>query len=145
MPASYVPRYDLSNELVGWPEVADAVAEELRGSPAGRRPIVGGCHYTSCAQLAFAARGRFAVRCPSPRTDQFDLFPGGDGSRSRGVDLLYLRDERFPFEAQTLYRCGAAATRRAIRIQRGGRTVRRFELQLCRDFTGLRAKRWPPR
>jgi 4-amino-4-deoxy-L-arabinose transferase-like glycosyltransferase len=140
MPASYVPRYDLSNELVGWSQVADRVS--LR---AARRPDlrVAGCHYTVCSQLAFASHGRFVVVCPSPRVDQFDFFAGGDGSRAGG-DLLYVWDERFAFGASKLYRCGAVRTLERVQVRRAGRVVRRFELQLCQGFGGLRARRWPP-
>jgi len=143
MPAGYVPRYDLSNELVGWPRVASAVDDAV--AKRGQRPTVAAaCHYTSCSQLAFAARGRFEVLCPSPRLDQFDLQPGGDGSARRGVDLLYVRDERFPFEADQIYRCRTTRAVERILIRRAGRVVRRFELQRCVAFAGLRAQTWPP-
>lgn len=144
MPRSYEPRYDLANELVGWPRVADAVARSLRRSAAGA--VAAGCHYTSCSQLGFAARGRFAVLCPSPRLDQFDLgTPGGDGSRRRGIDVVYVLDERFPFDARELYRCARVRDGEDLRIRRGGRVVRRIRLQRCEGFAGLRAERWPPR
>lgn len=143
MPASYEPRYDLSNELCGWDRVASAVAREIAHSQA--RTLAVGSHYTSCAQLAFAARGRFAVRCPSPRLDQHDFFPGGDGSSLRGVDLVYVKDPRFPFEAAALYRCADLEQLPAVEIRRAGRLVRRFELERCRGFAGLASDRWPPR
>jgi len=148
MPSAYVARYDLSNELRGWPAVAEAVAAALRrGSAArpGRTVLVAGCHYTSCAQLRFAAAGRFPVVCPSPRLDQFDLAGDGDGSRRRGVDLLYVEDERFPYPAATLYRCAGIVAEDAVEIRRAGRRVRRFALQWCLGFAGLKAQHWPPR
>jgi hypothetical protein len=144
MPQRYEPRYDLANELVGWPQVADAVARAVRST---RDPAVAAaCHYTSCSQLAFAARGRFEVLCPSPRLDQFDLStPEGDGARRRHVALIYVRDERFPFDAHELYRCAQVTAGEVLRIWRGGRVVRRFALQRCAGFAGLRAAQWPPR
>lgn len=144
MPKSYVPRYDLANELHGWPRVADAITRVAPTVRATRPLFIAGCHYTVCSQLRYAARGRYEVLCPSPRLDQFDFFPGGDGSVRRGIDLLYLSDERFPFAAQRLYRCASTRKVLALSIERGGRIVRRFELELCRDFRGLRARRWPP-
>lgn len=148
MPAGYVARYDLSNELRGWPEVAEAVVASLqRRTPrdSGRPVLVAGCHYTSCAQLRFAAAGRFPVICPSPRLDHFDFARGGDGSSRRGVDLLYIEDERFPYPAAELYRCERVVAERTLALRRAGRTVRRFGLQRCLGFGGLRALRWPPR
>lgn len=144
MPASYVPRYDLANELHGWPRIGDTVARWMLRARKSRPLLVAGCHYTVCSQLRFAAHGRFEVLCPSPRLDQFDFFPGGDGSQRRGIDLLYLRDERFPFSVERLYRCASAQTLQTLPISRGGRIVRRFTLVLCRDFRGLRALGWPP-
>jgi len=155
MPASYQPRYDLSNELRGWPAVADAVAASLRptggelavlasSGGSAKRELVAGCHYTTCAQLTFAARRRFEVVCPSPRVDQFDLEPGGDGSARVGVDLLYVLDERFPFDADLLYQCRRVERLREVAIHRAGRLVRRFLLERCVGFAGLRAQRWPP-
>jgi 4-amino-4-deoxy-L-arabinose transferase-like glycosyltransferase len=155
MPQSYVPRYDLANELYGWPQVARAVGRArlaLRRASPKRTVAAAACHYTSCSQLRYAARGvagerasRFEVLCPSPRADQYDLLPGGDGSQRRGIDLIYVLDERFPFAAETLYHCASTRTLERIAIRRGGRVVRRFALELCRDFGGLRATRWPPR
>jgi 4-amino-4-deoxy-L-arabinose transferase-like glycosyltransferase len=146
MPSSYIPRYDLSNELRGWDQVADRVAGVvIRRTQAAARPLkVAACHYTVCAQLAFAARGRFTVLCPSPRVDQFDFFPGGDGSEQIGIDLLYVKDERFPFTADKLYRCQTSTEEGFIEIHRSQRVIRRFELQLCRGYSGLRIKSWPP-
>jgi len=147
-PKSYVPRYDISNELYGWPQVASVVQHALKAHQdprsTARSVAAAACHYTSCSQLRFAARGRFEVLCPSPRMSQYDFFPGGDGSARRGIDLLYVRDERFPFDAATLYQCAEVQPAQALRLIRAGRVVRRFELQWCLDFQGLRATRWPP-
>ncbi len=141
MPAGYVPRYDLSNELRGWPRVGAQIEREIQGH---KNVLVGGCHYTTCAQLKFTGRGSFNVVCPSPRMDQFDFMPGGDGSGARNVDLIYVKDDRFPFDAAQLYLCDQVQRTSVISILRGGRTVRRFELHLCRNFQGLKATRWPP-
>ena len=140
MPAGYLPRLDLSNELHGWP----AVAASLRAQRRPEEPVAG-CHYTVCSQLAFVSHHAFPVICPSPRLDQFDLAPGGDGSARRGGDLIYVLDERFPFPADQLYRCDAVEELAPVRVMRGGRLVRFFRLQRCRGFRGLRELRWPPR
>jgi hypothetical protein len=139
MPASYLPALDLSNELHGWPQVAAVVQARRRGT----EPVAG-CHYTVCSQLAFASQGAFRVICPSPRLDQFDFAPGGDGSSFRGGDLIYVLDPRFPFPAQQLYRCRRVQELDTVRVLRGGRLVRAFRLQRCEAFQGLRALRWPP-
>ena len=143
MPSSYVPRYDLTNELYGWDAVAEAAAAPAR-PPASVAAAVG-CHYTTCSQLAFAARGRFVVRCPSPRVDQFDFSAGGDGAAELvGKSVLYVRDERFPFDAGQLYRCAGVRPRGEVIVRRGGRIIRRFRLDLCVGFAGLKTATWPP-
>ena len=140
MPASYVPRYDLSNELRGWPTVAEHIAKHTSPTPTP----VAACHYTTCSQLAFAARGRFEVICPSPRRDQFDFSPTGDGSARRGINLLYLYDERFPFKPEQLYKCTNPRLLEKIQIHRAGRTVRNFKLYTCTNYQGLTTTLWPP-
>jgi hypothetical protein len=136
----YRGRYDLGNELRGWPEVAAAVTRV-----AGRDTLVAGAHYTTCSQLAFAARGRFRVVCPSARRDQFDYLEGGDGSQRRGVDLLYVKDDRFPHDAALLFRCaGGVSEASIVELSRARRVVRRFALQRCLRFAGLAHRSWPP-
>lgn len=145
MPASYQPRYDLSNELHGWPTVADTLAQQVRKLTRSRsKPLVAACHYTTCSQLRFAARGRFAVVCPSPRIDQFDFEPGGDGSMQIGKNLLYLWDERFPFSTEKLYSCKKQYFIKKINITRASRIVRKFKIFYCLDFQGLATSTWPP-
>ena len=139
MPASYNARYDLSNELRGWDLVAERVSHHTGTG------LVVGCHYTTCAQLAFAARGRYRVACPSPRVDQFDFFPGGDGTHHKWTDdFIYVRDERFPWDAAQLYDCAVSGEVSAVTLVRAGRVARRFSIQTCEGFRGLRIKRWPP-
>jgi hypothetical protein len=142
---TYEPRYDLGNELRGWPEVAAAVHRAVHTNQrAGTHVLAAGCHYTSCSQLAFAAAGRFEVVCPSPRVDQFDFSPGGDGSDLRESDLIYVKDPRFPFNVDQLYHCGSSSAAGSVKILRSGTVAREFKLQRCHGFQGLRAKRWPP-
>ncbi|MCB9558322.1 MAG: glycosyltransferase family 39 protein [Deltaproteobacteria bacterium] len=146
MPTSYQPRFDLANELRGWPRVSKELRRLRLVYRRTRRPmLVAGCHYTVCSQLAFVANRRFRVLCPSPRRDQFDYLHGGDGQQLRDVDLIYVRDElRFPFSAAELYRCGQLKEVGRLRIRRALRVVRRFAFELCLDFQGLRAQTWPP-
>ncbi len=141
MPARYIPRYDLTNELRGWPQVASGVLEQMSRR---KNLLVAACHYTTCSQLAFAAQGRFPVLCPSPRRDQFDFTAEGDGSNVRGADVLYVKDERFPYDASSLYHCDEMKRVSTIKIYRAGRVVRQFDLQICQRFMGLRSTRWPP-
>ena len=148
MPPSYQARFDISNELWGWPTIGrqvEALAAASVDPRSGRRLVLGAAHYTTCSQLAFSLSGRrWTVRCPSPRRDQFDFSPEGDGQALRGVDLGYLWDYRFPFATEQLYRCRHVEKRAELRLRRAGRVVRHFQFFVCRDFQGLATQRWPP-
>jgi hypothetical protein len=61
------------------------------------------------------------------------------------VDLLYLKDDRFPYDAAVLFRCAGGVTRSSVvEMQRAHRVVRRFVFQLCHRFGGLALQTWPP-
>lgn len=147
MPSSYIPRYDLSNELVGWDRVAERVAA-LTGGRAGRSGehelTAVSAHYTSCSQLRFAAAGRFPVDCLSGRLDQFDFAVGSKARREMLRQLIYVWDERFPFEARELYRCERTRELAALEVVRAGRIVRRFRFASCEGYGGLATESWPP-
>lgn len=121
----YEPRHDLSTELHGWPEVAEAaLAARSPGEP------LAGSHYTICSQLAFGlarVRGRGAARvlCLSREVDDFDLW--GDGSAD-GVDaVLYVEDDRFGAPAAEVFGPGWRLERVGeLDLRRGRWVVRRF-------------------
>jgi 4-amino-4-deoxy-L-arabinose transferase-like glycosyltransferase len=119
---AYEPRYDLGNELRGWPEVAVALRR------AGARVVVG-AHYTVCAQLAFALAlpGDPEVRCASKEIDDFDIWNGPFELPRAGA--LFVTDNRFDDDPSRLFpRARIAGPAVIVEIERGGRRVRRFEI-----------------
>jgi hypothetical protein len=122
---AYEPRYDLTNELRGWPEVAAAVRAL---EPAGR-PVTAG-FYTQCAQLAFALSrpGDPEVRCTSAAVDDFDIWHGPFVLPPGGA--WFVDDNRFDHDPEALVPGTLALPpERAVDIRRGGRVVRRFTIR----------------
>ena len=120
----YEPRYDLANELRGWPEVAETLR---RLDPAGR-PVIG-AFYTVCAQLSFAVDRPDdpPVRCATPEVDDFDLWHGPIELDARGA--LFVTDNRFDHDPGAVVPgYGPRAAPLVVELRRGGRWVRRFEI-----------------
>jgi hypothetical protein len=129
---AYEPRYDLGNELRGWPEVADA----LRRADADGRIVVG-AHYTVCAQLAFALSrpGDPPVRCASKQIDDFDIWNGPFELPREGV--LFVTDNRFDDDpARVFPKARVVGEPLRLTIERGGRWVRRFTVFSVRPREG---------
>jgi hypothetical protein len=123
-PASrYEPRFDLSNELRGWPEVAEAI----RKNHPTKKPVVA-AFYTQCSQLTFALSRPDdpPVRCISPQTDDFDIWHGPFHMPATGA--LFVTDNRFDYRAEALLPGARPKTRTAVQIARGKTLVRRFEI-----------------
>jgi hypothetical protein len=122
----YEPRFDLTNELHGWPDVARAVLSARDpGEP------VAGSHYTICSQLRFAldAAGAPAdtrVLCLSSGMDDFDIW--GDGSARGARSVLYVEDDRFGVPPGVALPGWRARALDRVELVRGGRVVRSFGL-----------------
>lgn len=124
--ARYEPRYDLTNELHGWPEVARTVLEARRLD----EPVAGS-HYTICSQLRFsldavAGPGTLRVVCLSPEVDDFDLW--GDGSTTGVGSVLYLEDDRFGTPVGEVFPDRRVRAVDRVDLVRHGRVVRSFRL-----------------
>ena len=121
---SYEPKFDLANELRGWPEAAEAV----RALNPEKRPVLA-AFYTQCSQLAFALSrpGDPEVRCASPETDDFDLWYGDFALSCKGA--VFVTDNRFDQNPEELVQDARVDKPRVtVEISRGGRWVRRFEI-----------------
>lgn len=120
----YVPKYDLANELIGWPEVARTVREM---NP--ERRTVTAAFYTQCAQLTFHLRRVEdpPIRCVSPETDDFDIWHEKSPFRLGREGALFVTDNRFDFRPeQFIAGARVIGAPRPVEIVRGGRVVRRF-------------------
>jgi hypothetical protein len=126
------PRLDLSNELVGWPDVLAAVSEEAAAasnplSQQGDVSVVGP-HWVICAQLEAGLRGRWPVGCDTPVPDDFDGW--WPRSRWRQSDfVVWVSDARFGREPpSSLLSSHVPLRTRNVDVERGGRTVRHFAI-----------------
>jgi hypothetical protein len=123
-PGRYEPKLDLSNELRGWPEVADT----LRALNPDGQPVIA-AFYTQCSQLAFALSrpGDPEVRCISKEIDDFDIWYGRFELPESGA--FFVTDNRFEHDIGRLLpiakRVDPPLT---VEIARAGRPVRRFRI-----------------
>jgi hypothetical protein len=122
-PASYDARFDLANELYGWPDAARAVRDEARR--ASTHVSVVGPHWVICAQLEAALRGELRVGCNTPIRDDFDDWLPRDLWRQSDT-ILWVTDGRFGPPPE--FPSHAVQRMRAIPVERGGRAVRVFTL-----------------
>jgi hypothetical protein len=128
-PASYDARYDIANELYGWPEVLDAVHEVVaaQASPGLEGVSVVGPHWVICAQLDADLRGDVRVGCDTPIPDDFDRWWPRDAWH-RADAIVWVSDDRFgPPPALPL---DALFTVRKVTVRRAGRVVRNFTISV---------------
>jgi Dolichyl-phosphate-mannose-protein mannosyltransferase len=128
-PASYDARYDLANELYGWPEVLVAVRDEVaaQASPGLEGVSVVGPHWVICAQLDADLRGDVHVGCDTPIPDDFDRWwPRAEWRRSDSI--VWVTDDRFgPPPELPLH---ALFSIRKVGIKRADRVVRNFTISV---------------
>jgi 4-amino-4-deoxy-L-arabinose transferase-like glycosyltransferase len=119
----YEPKYDLANELRGFPELA----ETIRRIDKDRRPVVA-AFYTQCAQLSFHLNHDSdpKVRCASPEIDDFDLWFGSFIPDANG--FIFIADNRIDRPVKSLFSTVTIRSKTQLYIRRSGVTVRRFEI-----------------
>ena len=133
LPASADPKLDIASELYGWPIALNAVREQMASAgtsfdPEGREVVVVGPHWTICAQLHAGLPG-VQVGCATPVPDDFDGWLRRDEWR-RAEHVLFVTDNRFPGDGAEQLPAHVRSGQSRVRILRGGRTGRVFELFL---------------
>ncbi len=129
LPARMDPKYDISNELYGWPDAVSAVREVL-GDEASRSDIVVvGPHWTICAQLQAGLGAGVRVGCATPIRDDFDTWE--PRSKWQNADkVIFVTDNRFDANLGVILPNHATARRSRITVLRDRHIARVFELTL---------------
>lgn len=128
-PASVDPRYDIANELFGWPDAVAAVRDVLAEEGPRGEIVVVGPHWTVCSQLHAALGPAVRVGCATPIRDDFDTWE--PRARWRTADkLLFVSDNRFDVDTPKLFPGYEVAGRSRVSVLRGGRIARVFTLTL---------------
>jgi hypothetical protein len=137
---AYNPALDLSNELRGWPEVAEKATELLAQMP--ENAFLASYHYTMCGQLAYATRhANRQTACLAPRRSAFDYI--APNTPLKGRDALLVTDSRYFRNPSEWATCGGGLHEAAqVSVTRAARVVRRFTLWRC-DRYGEKAKAAP--
>jgi hypothetical protein len=121
-PSSYEPRYDIANELYGWPRALEAVRET-----AGPDDVVVGPHWIVCAQLHAGLPRTIRVGCNTPIRDDFDgWLPRATWKSAPRV--IFVSDNRFDVTPESVLPGYAHVQERRVGIYRGGRPVRWFTI-----------------
>ncbi len=131
-PASYDPRFDLANELYGWPRVIEVVSSEVasEATPLSRFGDVAvvGPHWVICAQLevGLSRNGTdVPIGCDTPTGDDYATW--WPRRRWMSADsIVWVTDTRFDFSPDfAAYRVARA---RHFSIMRDGHETRRFSI-----------------
>jgi hypothetical protein len=128
-PASYDARYDIANELYGWPEVSTVVRDVVaaQASPGLEGVSVVGPHWVICAQLDADLRGDVHVGCDTPIRDDYDgWWPRAEWRRSEAI--VWVTDDRFCAPPELPLH--ALYSVRRVAVRRGGRVVRNFTISV---------------
>ncbi|MBX3198220.1 MAG: hypothetical protein KF894_08755 [Labilithrix sp.] len=148
MPSDVDPKADIASELYGWPTAIESVRDQMALAatpydPEGRDVVVVGPHWTVCAQLHAALPG-VHVGCATPIPDDFDRWLPRETWR-RADNVLFVTDNRFPGDGADQLPALVKVSQSRVRILRGGRTARTFELSLYSRRQGAdRAPRLRP-
>jgi hypothetical protein len=131
-PKSLDPKYDIANELFGWPD-AVASAKEMLGDKAsleGRLDpiVVVGPHWIVCAQLAAAMPDQL-VGCNTPVRDDFDDWEPRENWNNADT-ILFVTDNRFDVDFEKEFPDRVIVKRAHTTVLRGGRIARTFSLVL---------------
>lgn len=133
IPADVDPKADIASELYGWPQALESVREQMALAatpvdPEGREVVVVGPHWTICAQLHAALPG-IHVGCATNIPDDFDRWLPRETWR-RADNVLFVTDNRFPGDGADQLPLLVRVSQSRVRILRGGRTARVFDLYL---------------
>ena len=133
LPDSADPKIDIASELYGWPTAISAVKEQMATAstpfdPEGREVVVVGPHWTICAQLQAGLPG-VRVGCATPVTDDFDAWLPREEWRA-AEHVLFVTDNRFPGDGAEQLPGHVKEAQSRVRVLRGGKTARVFELYL---------------
>jgi len=123
---SYVPRYDLANDLYAWKQGLPVVRQALVESALADRPaaIVVGPHWTVCAQLHAGLPAEVQVGCEAEVSDDFARWlPSAVWGRA--PIILYVTDDRFADDVGNRRDHRVDATWH-VDVRRGGRRIRRI-------------------
>jgi hypothetical protein len=133
LPKDADPKLDITSELYGWPTALQAVKDHMATvgtpfDPEGREVVVVGPHWTVCAQLQAGLPG-IRVGCATPIPDDFDRWLPRSQWRN-AEHVLFVTDNRYPGDGAEQLPALVKGAQSRVRVLRGGRTSRIFELYL---------------
>lgn len=140
IPTGLLPeKADIATELYGWPRAVAAIREQVKTEatpfdPEGSEVAIVGPHWTVCAQIA-AALPNAHVGCATPIADDFDRWLPRPAWRAAD-SVLWVTDSRYPGNGMEQLPGHVKASQMRVRVLRGGRTTRIFELTMWTRRSG---------
>lgn len=130
------PKYDITNELLGWDMVGKKI-EEVFGEKIGDRKdgFVLAHHWVLCSQIMFSTGDRLPVACINERRDQFDFWDAEQDLM--GKSAVVVTDMRFAEPPSELYHFENVYKITDLPVIRGGKMVRKFTLWVGTGYNGL--------
>jgi hypothetical protein len=124
----YVPKYDLTNDLLTWQVALPILEEEVFAVRAeSKKPVVVGPHWIVCAQAHAGLGPSVPVGCRTPTGDDFQRWePESEWKRARTI--LYVKDDRFDENVAQLFADRDVVSVRSARLYRGGRMTRTVQV-----------------
>lgn len=137
--APWEPKFDPTNDLFGWPEVA-AEAERVRLDWAQKsgesKPFLSSSRYQLVAQLAFVT-GEQVWRV-SPGSDQYSFWQTPETWRPLiGQSSIFITDNRFERDPRNDQIFSSCELLPPFDVYRSDELARRFNLWLCHGFLGF--------
>jgi 4-amino-4-deoxy-L-arabinose transferase-like glycosyltransferase len=132
----FEPRFDISNDVVGWRAVAAEVAALRQSQPRPDRTFVMAGRFFALSQTAAYLDPAIPVWATRPPVNQYNFW--FDPKAHQGWDAIFIADSRWSRgadEVLPLFESVAPAPR-SVSVDRFGYPARRTRFWVCRGFKG---------
>ena len=126
-------KIDLTNELYGWSDAGNVIAEMIARAPEPKPFVFTHRHYIA-SQLSFYIPGHPRVYCLSDRIDAYDLWQRDLGSLA-GRNGIFVTNDYFYLEPKGVFPFASWDATKTVDIFRKSRKVRIFWITEGRQFS----------
>ncbi len=126
-PGTYNADKDFFNEMPGWTQLREVVAETA--PTLGADAVVASCQYALCSHILTALDDRPHVYCPAPRRTEFDFL--GRRDPPPGAPVLYIEDDHYRAPPESLLPDRECRPIRTLPVVRDGVTMQNYHFWAC--------------
>ncbi|MCM8757088.1 MAG: phosphatase PAP2 family protein, partial [Candidatus Omnitrophica bacterium] len=126
---------DPTNDLVGWPQIAERIATIKQQEPE-RNFFIFTHKFYLASQIAFHLPSDYELYCLSPSLDQYDLWQRRENLRKNleNRNGLYFADQHFFINPSSLYRFRNFSEKETVTIFLKGKIAKKFFIVRCYGF-----------